>query len=109
MDYVYLKISEPPETFKNYKINSSLTSDTFKISGAPYGKTLEELITDGEKHNLKYIIANEKQGFYHPFTDELYDNYSQYPYLKKIFDSDEMNYKKFKIKVFEINYNLIPE
>jgi len=104
LDYVHLKIIEPPEKFKNYEINSSMISDTLKISGAPYGETLEELIFDGEKFNLKYIIANEKQGLLHPFTDELYYNYKQYTYLKKVFDSDEFGFKKLKIKVFEINY-----
>ena len=111
LDYVpYLTITESPEKFKNYEINSQITEgNSFTSSGAPYGETLEELISDGEKYELKYIIANEKQGFYHPFTDELYDNYSQYPYLKKIFDSDEFGFEKLKIKVFEINYEKFHE
>ena len=104
LDYIYLKIAEPPEKFKNYEINSRLISDTLKISGQAYGKTLEELISDGEKHDLKYIIANEKQGLYHPFTDDLYNNYKQHVYLKKVFDSDKSGFKKLKIKVFEIDY-----
>ena len=33
-----------------------------------------------------------------------HNNYNQYPYLKKIFDSDEFGFKKLKIKVFEIDY-----
>ena len=110
LDYVtYLTITESPEKFKSHEINSSIISDTFKISGAPYGETLEELISDGEKHDLKYIIANEKQGMHHTFTDELYYNYNQYPYLKKIFDSDEFGFKTLKIKVFEINYEKFHE
>jgi len=106
LDYVnYLTNTESPEKFKNYKINSKITKDSsFITSGAPYGETLEELISDGEKYDLKYLIANEKQGFYHPFTDELYNNYNQFPYLKKVFDSDEFGFKKLKIKVFEIDY-----
>ena len=106
-DYVrYLTITESPEKFKSYKINSKIPGkeNSFKVSSAPYGETLEELISDGEKYNLKYIIANQKKGLYHPFTDELYNNYNQYPYLKKIFDSDEFGFKKLKIKVFEIDY-----
>jgi len=110
LDYVtYLTITESPEKFKSHEINSSIISDTFKISGAPYGETLEELISDGEKQDLKYIIANEKQGMHHTFTDELYYNYNQYPYLKKIFDSDEFGFKTLKIKVFEINYEKFHE
>ena len=106
LDYVtYLTITESPEKFKSHEINSKITKgNSFITSGAPYGETLEELISDGEKHDLKYIIANEKQGFYHPFTDKLYNNYNQFPYLEKIFDSDEFGFKKLKIKVFEINY-----
>ena len=111
LDYVpYLTITESPEKFKSHEINSKITKgNSFITSGAPYGKTLEELISDGEKHDLKYIIANEKQGFYHPFTDELYNNYNQFPYLKKIFDSDEFGFKNLKIKVFEINYEKFHE
>jgi len=106
LDYVpYLTITESPEKFKSHEINSKITKgNSFITSGAPYGETLEELISDGEKYDLKYIIANQKKGLYYPFTDELYNNYNQYPYLKKIFDSDEFGFKKLKIKVFEIDY-----
>ena len=113
LDYVhYLMITESPEKFKNYKINSKIIPDkenSFKVSGAPYGETLEELISDGEKYDLKYIIANQKQGVYHPFTDKLFSDYNQYPYLMKIFDSDELGFEKLKIKVFEINYEKFHE
>ena len=67
------------------------------------------LYLTGEKYDLKYIIANQKKGLYYPFTDELFYNYNQYPYLKKIFDSDEFGFKKLKIKVFEINYEKFHE
>ena len=92
---------------QNHPKNSKIIPDkenSFKVSGAPYGETLEELISDGEKYDLKYIIANQKQGVYHPFTDKLFSDYNQYPYLMKIFDSDELGFEKLKIKVFEIDY-----
>jgi len=106
LDYVsYLTITESPGKFKSYEINSKYDKEnSFQVSSGPYGETLEELISDGEKYDLRYIIANQKNGLYFPFTDELYNNYDQYPYLKKIFDSNEFGFKKLKIKVFEIDY-----
>ena len=34
----------------------------------------------------------------------LYSNEENYPYMVKIFDSNELGYKKLKVKVFEIDY-----
>ena len=105
LDYIqYLLISESTE---NYKINSSITESSdklFRVSLAPNGKTIEEVIASGENYDLKYIISNKIPGPFHPITDTLYDNYEQYPYLKKIFDSSNQGFKKLKIKVFEISY-----
>ena len=105
LDYVpYLLLSESTE---NRKINSSVIQNTYKQfedTNGPIGTNIEELIADGKNYNLKYIISNETPGFLHPFTDALYYNYEQYPYLKKIFDSSNQGFKKLKIKVFEIDY-----
>ena len=100
----YVTFSNRRRTLSAGQMGQQHISDTLKISGAPYGETLEELISDGEKFNLKYIIANKEQTPLHSFTDELYNNYNQHAYLKKIFDSDELGFKKLKIKVFEIDY-----
>jgi hypothetical protein len=35
---------------------------------------------------------------------DLYSNEENYPYMVKIFDSNEFAYKKLKVKVFEIDY-----
>ena len=68
------------------------------------GKTIEELITNGETVGLKYIGILEKGSYFFPFMNDLYYNEEKYPYMEKIFDSNEMNYKEFKMKAFEINY-----
>ena len=68
------------------------------------GKTIEELITNGETIGLKYIGILEKGSGFFPFMNDLYYNEEKYPYMEKIFDSNEMNYKEFKMKAFEINY-----
>ena len=73
------------------------------------GKTIEELITNGETRELKYIGILEKGSYFFPFLNDLYYNEEKYPYMEKIFDSDEMDYKEFKIKAFEIDYKKFHE
>jgi len=73
------------------------------------GKTIEELITNGETIGLKYIGILEKGSYFFPFLNDLYHNEERYPYMGKIFDSDEMDYKEFKMKAFEINYQKFHE
>ena len=73
------------------------------------GKTIEELVTNGEARELKYIGILEKGSYFYPFLNDLYNNEEKYPYMEKIFDSDEMNYNEFKIKAFEINYKKFHE
>ena len=105
LDYIqYLLISNG---FNDYKINSGIldtVNTKFKETDAPNGETIEKFVKNGEKYNLKYIISNEKEGVVHPITDRLYHNYIEYPYLQKIFDSNEYGFSELKIKVFEINY-----
>ena len=73
------------------------------------GKNMKELIINGELRELKYIGILEKGSYFFPFLNDLYFNEEKYPYMEKIFDSNEMNYKEFKIKAFEINYQKFHE
>ena len=68
------------------------------------GKTAEELVANGQAKGLKYIGILEQGSNFFPFLNDLYYNEENYVYLKKIFDSNEVNYEEFKIKVFEIDY-----
>lgn len=112
LDYInYLLIDNPPGNFKNYKINSNLQSYRELIGEENnferifiYGESMNELIANGEKFGLRYIISNKNKGYFHPFIDDAYVNEKQYPYLIKVFDSDEYGFEKLKLKVFEIDY-----
>ncbi len=102
-----------PELFKNIKIDESwddskpssfvlLPSKVIKIS--VYGISLHDLIKNGKEHNLKYIMSTERGDSFYPFVNELYLNEKDFPYLIKIYDSEKEGFKKFKVKVFEIDY-----
>ena len=110
-DYVvYQIITEPAAQFKQYKINSEWkdyqeldeNEDGFNTISID-GKSLGELVENGKEFELKYIIAKKEKNFY-PFLSDLYSNEENYPYMIKIFDSNEFAYKKLKVKVFEIDY-----
>tara|TARA_B100000749_G_scaffold214777_1_gene169624 strand:- start:98 stop:1753 length:1656 start_codon:yes stop_codon:yes gene_type:complete len=110
-DYVaYQTITNPPGQFKQYKIGSEWTeyqeineNEKYFEDKSIYGKSLADLVENGKKFELKYIITKEEKNFY-PFLNDLYLNEDDYPYMVKIFDSNEVAYKKLKVKVFEIDY-----
>src|SRR3989344_538622 len=113
MDYIFYYImTDLPREFKTYKINADIKQyqtvneqgdvfDTVFI----YGESLQDIITNGKEHGLKYIISNEKGQFFYPFLDDIYHKEENYPYLIKVFDANEYGFNKLKIKVFEIDYN----
>ena len=68
------------------------------------GNSLDEIISKGDRYNLKYIISNKMDYGYQNFVNEIYDRENTYPYLKKIFDSGQYGFKKLNVKVFEIDY-----
>ena len=71
-----------------------------------YGKTLEELISNGEKSGLKYIGINEDGADMLLFLDDVYRHAENYPYLIKISDTTAEGYQKLKVKVFSIDYEI---
>ena len=107
-----IKYTETAELFENYK--SPRGKDPFPdtyTSGSlvmihEVGKTLEELISNGEKSGLKYIGISEDGSDMLLFLDDVYLHDENYPYLIKISDSVEEGYQKLKVKVFRIDYNI---
>ena len=112
-DYiVYEIITNPHGQFKQFKINSDW-SEYQELGGdvTPHGsvfisgKSLNELVENGKEFDLKYIMVNKDGNHpFHIFLSDLYSNEENYPYMIKVFDSNDLGYKKFKVKVFEIDY-----
>ena len=69
------------------------------------GDSIEEILEKGETYELKYIFVNEQKNDFHGFIDDVYNKEMDYPYLNKIFDSDESGFKQLKVKIFKINYD----
>ena len=108
LEYVsYVLINDPQGNFKNYRIDKS-SGYTEKQTNIDriyvYAQSIEDLASKGESLGLKYLVSNEQKGYFHQYVDTLYDNEEKYPFLKKVFDSNDHGFTKLKVKVFEIDY-----
>jgi len=113
----YTQLYDSPNLFKEFKTS---TYD-FVVGGQSnifahgmerivlYAESLDELIQIGKEYDLKYIVINENAKtdkiIRYPYLTNLYDEGEKYPFLTKVLDSKEIGFKKFKVKVFEINYD----
>jgi len=114
--YSQVLIDNPKGNFKNCKVN--FVSDYCGISedGILYrlvvtGNSVEELVENGREYDLKYILSNESKDDieFHGFLDEIYFKENEYPFLEKIYDSENEGFIKLKFKIFEINYEKFDE
>ena len=115
----YTQLQASPDLFKEFKTSTydfsirprSNFSDyeNMMVHIKLYAQSLDELIQIGKEHDLKYIAINEsaktgKEAWY-PYLSNIYDEEENYPFLTKVLDTEKMGFKKFKVKVFEINYD----
>jgi hypothetical protein len=71
-----------------------------------YAKSLEDFIDVSYEYGLKYISINKDgvEDVFYPYLDEIYENEEKFPYLVKVFDTEQEQFEKLKAKVFEIDY-----
>lgn len=107
-DYVTNLVLYDYNNFKDFEMNYWIDKEerkkfdfrTISISA----NNLNELITKGQNLELKYLIAYDHDTPIHNYVNKIYDNETNYPFLIKIFDSNDLGYTKLKIKIFEIDY-----
>ena len=81
-DYVTDVVLLHYNDFKDFKIDYWTDKEErkkfdFREIGV-YAESLEELISNGEALNLKFLISNEQETFYYPFVDQIYHNEKNY-------------------------------
>ena len=76
--------------------------ETFEVKQFTLGevKTLEEFITKYKDQKLTHIIADE---YSKSILSEVYHHEEKFPYLEKIYESNEHGYK-YNLKLYKINY-----
>ena len=113
----YTQLQDSPHLFKEFKTSTydfviGRESNLFASGNMLehiilYAKSLDELIEIGKEYDLKYIAINKEQpkADWYGYLTNLYDEGENYPFLTKVLDTEKIGFKKFKIKVFEINYD----
>ena len=111
---VYEHVMEPDGVFKNYKISQNpgayymfeFNSENVNLMPTMlYAKSLEDFIAVSDEYELNYISINKKDVIlFYPYLAEIYENEDKFPYLTKVFDTENEGFEKLKAKVFEIDY-----
>jgi len=108
----FLKLSEEPGIFKGYTTHvgiDELTKSNLHET-VIYGNSLTDFLKNSKEHDLKYISVNQEGvlDIMFPFLNGVYEDEAKFPFLKKIYDTDNLDFKKLHAKVFEIDYSKIP-
>ena len=115
----YVHVMDPDGVFKNYKITQNsgayymfeFNSENVNLMPTMlYAKSLEDFIEVSYEYELNYISINKKGVIlFYPYLDEIYENEDKFPYLTKVFDTENEGFEKLKAKVFEIDYKIFYE
>ncbi len=68
-------------------------------------KTMIDTMKWAEERQIIYFVIDDIYEARAPEFVEVYYNEEEYPYLNKVFDSTENDYRKLRVKIFEIDYN----
>jgi hypothetical protein len=79
--------------------------DLVLIGFGPPSKTILDLMNYAKQHEITHMVIDDNYEARSPQFVDVYFNEEKYPYLKKVFDSDENGYKKLHVKVFKIDYS----
>ena len=115
----YVHVMDPDGVFKNYKITQNpgayymfeFNSENVNLMPTMlYAKSLEDFIEVSYEYELNYISINKKGVIlFYPYLAEIYENEDKFPYLTKVFDTENEGFEKLKAKVFEIDYKIFYE
>ena len=113
----YVHVTDPIGIFKNYKISDDpgayymFEFNKENVNLMPtvlYATSLEDFIEVSYEYELNYISINKNgvSDIFYPYLNEIYENEAKFPYLIKVFDTEQEEFEKLKAKVFEIDYKI---
>ena len=101
--------------FHDYKIPIKGGKEVYQISSLEHfyptklnviyfeSLSINDFFKKVHSNKINYISIGDKNDF--KFLDEIYLNEEKFPYLQKIYDSQNNGYQKYNVKLFKINQN----
>tara|TARA_B100000029_G_scaffold27791_1_gene27106 strand:- start:225 stop:1844 length:1620 start_codon:yes stop_codon:yes gene_type:complete len=108
----YAKLEGSSGLFKQYYTNMGVdnlvNSQLHEV--IIYANSKNDFFKNGQEYDLKYLSINRDNVLsdWYPYLDDIYENEKDYPFLKKIHDTNDYGYSKLHAKTFEIDYTKIP-
>jgi hypothetical protein len=101
MGDLYLQISH---NIPDAKIgDSAIYNDKFAITIQEFPiDTKDKLIDVSKKLRVDYLIIDDEVDRRYPIFDDIFKHETDYPFLEKVFDSDQAGYQKIHVKIFKI-------
>ena len=103
--FQYVNLNEKFPNLRNQINNEHKLISIFQY------EEIGELLQSERNNGLTHIVIDESQisnNLRQEFLIEIYENENNYTFLKKIYDSNNDGFN-YKLKVFEINYDLFDE
>ena len=121
-------IEESNGGFKDYMIDTNIGYDVYNMSSLkkyyPTNLNLVELpsfespanintntlnlfFSESEKNGIEYLSVGYRNDM--KIFDEVYQNEQKFPFLEKIFDSNDNRFNKYHVKLFKIDYEKLHE
>lgn len=97
----YIPIAKMSE-LKSFPVLSSTVSPGPKIISTDGFTSLDDYLKSGKQQGLTHLVVDDSKNRPEFLSDVFYHE-EKYPYLEKIFDSEEHGYK-YHLKIFRINY-----
>ena len=96
----YLLSSELPDKWPALKSSLSFQTKTISTNGF---SSLHEYIKSSKSNGLTHLVVDNNKNRPEFLTDVFYHD-DKYPFLTKIYDSKDFNYK-YQLKIYKIDYN----
>ena len=65
----------------------------------------QEFVEFIKDNGINYVIVDENENLRFKIFPDIYFNEAKYEYLDKVFDSDLNDYTKYRVKIFQVDYN----